>query len=139
MFFVVIGIIADVKILGLTIWRPKKAFKVSAPLCAAKVLGKATQKDAYIEHARTQSTPPNSLARLPVSQLHHVPETAATSLLSPGCNALLHHTGLLHNDQTYPQQPVPINPGNSSGVGHADGFVLAHRGQQDTNITATTS
>ena len=49
-FCVVISIIA---ILGLAIWRHKKALYVSAPLRASRVLRKATQQDAYIKYART--------------------------------------------------------------------------------------
>ena len=48
-FFVVIGIIANVTIFALAIWRHKKALDVSASLRAAKAIRKATQQDAYIE------------------------------------------------------------------------------------------
>ena len=64
-FFVVIGILAGVTIIGLAIWRHKKALEVSAPLRAAKVLRKATQQDAYIEYARKRSPPPSAMMPSP--------------------------------------------------------------------------
>ena len=109
--FVVIGIIAGVTIFALAIWRHKTALDVSAPLRAAKVLGKATQQDAYIEYARTRSPQPT----LPTTILPQAPtfshvneNSGAMGVLHAGYTPNLHHGPLVPPLQTYPHQPVSV-------------------------------
>ena len=96
-FFVVIGIIAGVTILALANWRHKKALDVSAPLHAAKVLSKATQQDAYIEYARTQSPQPTTTTTIPLPppSFSAVNENNGTMGLFP-----YHYPSNIHNGHT---------------------------------------
>ena len=84
-FFVVIT--TGGTIFALAIWRHKKALDVSAPICAAKVLRKATQEDAYIEYARTRSPQPTMPATMPP----HINENPGTVGLFPtGYHTYIH-------------------------------------------------
>ena len=114
-FFVFIGIIAGVTIFALAIWRHKKALNVSAPLCAAKVLRKATQQDAYIEYARTRSPQPTSPTTIPpqAPTFSHVNENSGTmGILHPGCPPNLHHGAMVPPLQASLHQPVSVLNGN---------------------------
>ena len=121
-FFIVIGIIADVTIMALAIWRQKKALDVSAPLRAAKVLCKATQQDAYIKYARTRSPPPTTTTMPPPPP--PPPPLFATVNENVGTMGFLpsHYPPILHNShmvspvQTYLHQPLPVHNGNNGLV-----------------------
>ena len=65
--------------------------------------------------------------------------------LPSGCNAHIHHPGMVHPVQAYPHQPLPVLPGNHGVVGHSDGFVAVNPqwkygnklcGRQDANFAA---
>ena len=112
-FFVVIGIISGITILGLAVLRHKKALDVSAPLRAAKVLHKATQQDAYIESLQPNYSAPISPT---LKTFTHIQENPGTmGLLPHNFNVHLHHPGVVHPVLTYSHQPIPVLPGKAEG------------------------
>ena len=118
--FVVIGIIAGVTILALAIWRHKEALDISAPLCAAKVLHKATQQDAYIEYARMRYPQPTTIAAMPAppptfSAINE--NTGAMRLFPANYPSNLHNSHLVSPIPTYPHEPLPIHNDNHGMVG----------------------
>ena len=115
-FFVIIGIIAGVTIFALASWSHKKALDVSAPLCAPKVLRKATQQDAYIEYFQTKSPPPTSPAPVPSFRISTKTLEQAMGIFHPPCNASLHHPAMVPPVPTYPHQPPLILHGNHGMV-----------------------
>ena len=120
-FFILISIIAGVTTFGLAFWHHKKALEVSGPLWAVKVLRKATQQYANC----TRSPQPTSPAPYPTrgTTFSDIQENAGTKGLLPlGCNAHLHHPGIVHPVPTYPHQPLPVLPGNHGVVVHSNGF-----------------
>ena len=114
-----IGIIAGVTILALAIWRHKKVLYISTPLCAAKVLCKATQQDAYIEYARTRSPPPTTttMPPPPPPSFSTVNENAGTMWVFPSnYPPNLHNGHMVSPVQTYLHQPLPVHNGNNGLV-----------------------